>query len=260
MRRPRLRCEAKEQTRFSSEQTTAADCFQKREKTDCEQGLWSESLSLKQQLPIESNRDKRENLQRPKDPDHSYINPCLIKEINLNQYIAENVLNWSGKCDQFCQRCFERTNGQTDRSLKSSLGWNLCFKQLWLDQDKGDLELTSSWSRQCLVRSALPGAAAAPRVAAAPGSETPCRSRYTVARWSWSWSLSHDHDVDAGCPGGASPWEASSKAGRAERRAWRRESRQQVQQQQHHNPTNWKNADLCPSKSCAPLPLFLIEY
>ena len=113
---------------------------------------------------------------------------------------------------------------------------------------------TSSWSRQCLVRSALPGAAAAPRVAAAPGSETPCRSRYTVARWSWAWSLSHDHDVDPGCPGGASPWEAPSKAGRAERRAWRRESRQQVQQ--HHNPTNWKNADLCPTKSCAPLPLF----
>ena len=211
-------------------------------------------------------RFKRENLQRPKDPDHSYINPCLIKEINLNHYVAENVLNWSGKCDQFCQRCFERTNGQTDRSLKSSLGWNLCFKQLWLDQDKGNLELTSSWSRQCLVRSALPGAAAAPRVAAAPGSETPCRSRYTVARWSWSWSLSHDHDVDAGCPGGASPWEASSKAGRAERRAWRRESRQQVhhhnhhhrhhhhhhnhhhqsrqQVQQHHNPTNWKKCSL----------------
>ena len=141
MRRPRLRCEAKEQTRFSSEQTTAADCFQKRENTDCEHSLWSASLPLKQQLPIESNRDKRENLQRPKDPDHSYINPCLIKEINLNQYIAENVLNWSGKCDQFCQRCFERTNGQTDRSLKSSLGWNLCFKQLWLDQDKGDLDL-----------------------------------------------------------------------------------------------------------------------
>ena len=86
-------------------------------------------------------RFKRENLQRPKDPDHSYINPCLIKEINLNQYIAENVLNWSGKCDQFRQRCFEQTNGQTDRSLKSSRGWNLCFKQLWLDQDKGDLEL-----------------------------------------------------------------------------------------------------------------------
>ena len=39
MRRPRLRCEAKEQTRFSSEQTTAADCFQKREKTDCEHSL-----------------------------------------------------------------------------------------------------------------------------------------------------------------------------------------------------------------------------